>query len=241
MAKIILSWLATGIVGSIGQTTFQQYNSQITVAKKKITVTEQPNSGKQFNVFNTLTLLSRSWNSLTLAQKSGWQSFSMRDNYDPKSSGGGTHRLIKGNNGHLNGYQSYISTNMLANSISQPTFDDAPIAYDKPQAPYIFTAVWNDSLKHLEVSYTFYFPQSTAATTRIFAMTPSQLFHKQIALLTLASTGSNYFNSVTSKLGAPLLLSAMPHKSVIRVQADVITFKGLASNPTNSVDVVINP
>jgi hypothetical protein len=244
MAKVIPSAVVAGLIGSIGQLTFQRYNSDINVVKNKITATSQPKSGKQQTFYTLLPVLADLWKTLNTQQRADWETFSKYNNYQSvQTKGGGTRKLIKGNNGHLNGYDSFLSLNLLLASIAQPYNLNAPLSSVKPPPPILFNASWLAGPPGPGVTGDVMMPAVCPANiyTRIWIMTPQQIFHKQILWVMPVAANDNFYgvDLVTGKLGAPVYLHTLPSNTALRLQCDIVSDKGLTSPPSATVDCTI--
>lgn len=239
MAKVKPSPLYATIVGSVGTITFQQYNTQTLVAKQKILKSTQPFSGKQVAIQTALGALSAFWNAfLTPQEKNAWEQFGYRLNYDPETSQG-SRAIIRGNVGHLNGYNSFISVNILRASLGiTAVLRAAPLTQQKPITPF-YIATWSGPGNSIRIDLTPLPLPFTYTYVRIWIASRNALFHKQILGLIIPPSTTEYFAQVTGKAGTAILFEHMPSNTPVLIQADQVNALGLASPPSTTSDLLV--
>jgi hypothetical protein len=234
MAKITYGPLVSKISGKLGDVVFSMGKTGSNYVKMRQTKTTNPSSANQSLQRSIFAQLTKAWDALNATQQGVWNTYAA-NGYGKRivPTGGGAREVIHGNTGRGGGKGLYIYVNQNILRLAG-TAITAPVPNAVIPDPFAtLAAICTGGV--ITVTGT-----GAAGTNygQIWIVGKGKLPHRQIAFDGLIGSAMTFY-TVNGGKGTPINLSTLYGQKVY-IQAEVIQKStGLASNPSETVEVTI--
>lgn len=242
MARAKLSALLVSLAGRYGGGVFRDWKG-VTVLGVLPASVRNPNTAKQVKARNALAAVSKNWDELTAAARSGWAAVGayLSDQWQNYSSEVGSAQVIKTPRGPFGGLAAMTSSHCLLDSTGEwepgDALIDAPVGHTAPTAPTALTATGDvDGLVVTATAPSSWGDGETKGAVRVWVKSENGVFFAQCAgILALGTLTITTLRAAGS--GKPIGLV----EGWYYVQVDGVNASGLRSMPSEVVMVKLGP